>query len=677
MADANTSTLNNSGSVMLGVRVEIFPSMPLPDLNTLGGQAYAARFKTEASTDLFAIVCTSGMPPRIESTNAMRSVDHPSIVRFIDSGVISWGNGSQAYALIYARPSLPRMMTSLEETTPIMSEDAINHHFITPMIGALNALMISGLVHNALRPNNIFWRIGNAAPPQIGECLSTPAGLGQPVLFEPVERALANPLGRGPGVHADDCYAFGITLALLVLGRNPLQGMSDEAIIDLKMQRGTFAAMIGTNRLLPTHIELLRGLLADDARQRWTGAHLEQWLSGRRMTPKSSDAGRRASRHFTFAGKEYWQLAPLANAFAGNVEEAAKIIENDSLAKWLRRSLNDEERADDVQAVIAALKQSGKSAHYEDQLVARVCMALDHAAPIRYRGLSVMPTGIPPLLVEAALTGGNVGILSEMIATQLISLWVEMQKDVNPEYIAMVQTFDRMKTLVDKSSWGNGIERITYELNPGLPCLSPMLRSYYVTSPKMLLAALEKLAGTGNRPRDPMDRHIAAFLLVRDKRSEATFLPLAAPEGSMRRGIGILTLLAELHYRYGPERVPQLAARLAPIGDLSLRRFLSKSLREKLHKQIKEAIAVGNLSLYLNLLDDPRRIERDRQDFMAARILYLNIQKEMVGLDAKVNNRESVVQAAGKPMAASISSFLAIVLIFIALVRSLLENLFF
>ena len=673
MAYDPVQNVSASAGVLLGARIEIFPSMPLPELNSPGGAAYVARYVSDATSILYAILCTSGLPPRVEAVQSMRVVDHPGVLRLIDADVVAWPDGTYAYALVYQRPAAPRMMVSIDETHPPLSEDNISHNFITPMIGALVSLANSGVVHNAIRPTNIFWRLGNATSPQIGECLSTAAGIGQPVLFESIERGQAMPVARGVGTHADDCYAFGVTLALLVMGRNPLQGMSDQAIIDLKMQRGTFGALVGNQRLSPTHIEILRGVLADDPFQRWSASDLDLWLNGRRMTPKSSDAGRRAGRHFDFMGKEYWQISPLVQAFAANPNEAAKLIENDSLNKWLRRALNDEERAKAASVAVHDLKQSGKTAHYEDQLVARICISLDPGAPLHYRGITVMPAGIAPLLVQSTIAGDNMfSVLSEIISSQLVSRWIHQQKDVKADYIALGQLFERLKGFVEKASLGNGVERVIYEANPGCPCLSPMLRNQYVANPKMLLPALERVAATGNRPREPLDRHIAAFLIVRDKRGENLFSPLSSTEASVRRGIALITLFADLQIRYGPERLPQLAAWLAPAAEPALRRFLSKTLRTQLQKQVKDVVATGNISQLLRLIDDPQRVERDRQDFIAARLLHLNIQKEIVGLEAKLNNRDAVVKAAGKPMAASISSFLAIILICAAVLRALL-----
>jgi hypothetical protein len=232
-----------------------------------------------------------------------------------------------------------------------------------------------------------------------------------------------------------------------------------------------------------------------------------------------------------------------------------------------------------------------------------------------------------------------------------------------------------MKSMIEKSGMGGGIERVVYEANPGLPCLSPMLRNQYVISPKALLAALERVAGSGNKSREPIDRHIAAFMIAREKRGESAFAALAAPEGSVARGLALLSLLAEIQYRHGPENLPHLASWIAPVAEPALRRYLSKALRENLQKQAKEAINIGNLSRLLQIIDDPKRIARDRQDFVAARLLYLNIQKEILGLEGKMGDRESVIRASGKPMAASISSFLAIVLVCAAVLRALFSAL--
>lgn len=655
-------------------RVHIYPDRPLPEFNSMGGVAFAARSRHDATQEMVALICNRGQFPRIDSVHAARMIDSPSVLRLREGGVVPWpAQGGSFYALAYDRPLAERYWKTLDETHPVMSEDAINHHFVTPLIKALLDFQRMGFMHGGIRPTNIFWRDGSTTPPQIGDGLSAPAGFGQPAVFETVERAMCPPIARGAGLHTDDCYAFGITLAMVVLGHNPYQGMDDASILHLKMEKGSFNSLIGARRLSASHIELLRGLLMDDARQRWTAEDLEQWMTGRRLTPKSSEAGRRASRHFDIGGKEYWQVRPLATALAENVPEAVKLIDNGNLEKWVTRSLGDDERAKSIAEAVEQAKESGKSAHYQDHLVARVCIALDPSGPIRYRGLAVMPTGVGTLLAHALATGENIQTAAEIISGQFTTFWVNMQKDAKTDLVPLAQQLERMRTILEKSSFGNGIERVAYEMNPHLPCLSPLVRSECVFAVKKLLEALEKIAAAPPSP-EPMDRHIAAFLIAREKKSESFIAPMSPSERPLRRALAILSVLGELQYRYGPDRAPRLAAWLYPMVEPSIKRFFSKPFQEKIRGQAREAAEQGNLSLLLKRLDDPGRVHGDEQDFLSARLMYQNIRKEILGLEQSLQHKEIVMRDIGRPVAATLASVLALVLIIVTLGRALLRS---
>ena len=675
MAETETVQEDWGASLLVEGRVNIYPNKPLPDLNGAGGAAFAARYKNDASQDLMGIICSRGLMPRLDQVTAMRNVDSASVVRLRDHGVIHWPEqNANYYALVYERPLAGRYWQTLSETHPLMSEDNVNHTFVIPIIKALLEFQRTGIVHGGIRPTNIFWRDGSTTPPQIGEGLSAPSGVGQPIIFETIERAMCQPTARGIGIHIDDCYAFGVTLAMVVLGFNPFQGMDDQAVLRAKLEKGTFNAMIGNRRISPSHIELLRGLLTDDVRQRWSAEDLEQWMTGRRLTPKSSDSGRRASRHFDVAGKEYWQVRPLAAAFAENVSEAVKLIENGALEKWLTRSLGDEDKAKSVSDAVTQVREGGKSAHYQDQLVARVCIALDPASPIRYRGFAVMPTGVSSALVDAILTGNNLQIISEVITSQFVTLWVNMQKDAKVDLVPMAQQLERMRSMIERTTFGSGVERVVYELNPHIPCLSPMLSNEFVLSPRGVLPALERVAARGGHPSDPMDRHLAAFLIAREKRSESLFGAMGPNEPPVNRGLALLSLFGEMQYRYGPDALPKVCGWLLPLVEPCFKRFLSKPFQEKVRRQAKEAVEKGSLSLLLKRIDDPDRVTGDEQDFLTARKMYFEIQREMGTIEEKLKSRDIVVREVGRPVAATIASIIALILISITLGRALLHS---
>jgi len=677
MAEPEQQAQENLGAALtLERRVDVYPETPLPEFSGPDFRAYAARLKGDAHASLMALVCTGHLPPRVDIVNAMRTIDCPSMLRLREGGVLLWpAQQTWQYTLAYERPLTSRYWQQANETHAPMNEDAINQHFVTPMVSALSELQRTGVVHGALRLTNIYWREGGATPPQLGECLTAPAGLHQPVLYETIERGMCMPLGRGAGQHLDDCYAFGVALALVVLGHNPLHNLDDRGILQAKMEHGSFGALVGNRRLATSHVEVLRGLLTDDARQRWNATDLEQWLTGRRLTPKNTDAGKRANRHISFAGKEYWQVRPLANAMAANVGEAVKIVEDNTLGKWLSRSFGDEDRAEAIENAIMFSKEGGKTSHYEDRLVTRACIALDPAAPIRYRGLALLPGGIAALLADAIQTGAGAQIISEVISSQFPTFWVNQQKEIKTDLVPLAQLLERMRDIIERTSYGNGLERAAYELNPSLPCLSPMTKSHYLLGTKRLLLALESIATSPSRPAEPMDRHLAAFLIVRDKRSEALFSSMSPSEPPVRRGLALLTLFSEMQYRYGPDQLPGIASWIFPLVETAIKRFLSKPFQEKVKKQAREAIAQGDLSKLLNIVDDPERIERDEQDFEEARRMYADIRNEIADLEHELSHKNAIAQTVGRPVAATIATIAALLLIAFSIGRAMWHSL--
>ena len=208
-----------------------------------------------AGSDLVAIVCNNNLPARLDIVNGMRSIDHPAVLRLADSGVVTWPDGTHYAAIAYYRPLAPRFMHSPDETHPPMSEDAFSRYFLHPLVGALADFMRMGIVHGGDPADQYFLAFRQYVAAAIGRML---VGAGRAWdsrhLFETIERGMTMPLGRGPGSHADDCYAFGVMLALLMLGHNPLKGLDDRAVLKAKMDHGTFNTLIGHHRLSPSNI---------------------------------------------------------------------------------------------------------------------------------------------------------------------------------------------------------------------------------------------------------------------------------------------------------------------------------------------------------------------------------------------------------------------------------------
>jgi len=114
----------------------------------------------------------------------------------------------------------------------------------------------------------------------LGDCVTTPPAVMQPIIYETGESAMTSPLGRGAGSSRDDFCAHGVTILVLATGKLPLIGVKDADVINAKLSRGSYAALMDAARPPCGLRELWRGLLSDNSDERWDMEQLEQWLAG-------------------------------------------------------------------------------------------------------------------------------------------------------------------------------------------------------------------------------------------------------------------------------------------------------------------------------------------------------------------------------------------------------------
>lgn len=668
-SDAQTAATDRAAAsaepVRLGERYEVLPGGALPHLNAAAGTAFTARALRDKRTEPFALICSGTVLPRTDVIATVSNMDNTTVMRLLDYGVVDWApDRMRRFVMIFEKPAGRRIMSSLSDTMDPMPEDTLTRQILHPIVGALKEMASRGLVHGAIRPTNMFYRDLTSGVLMLGECVSSTPGYGQPSVLETVERGMAAPGGRGQGTTADDLYSLGVSLVFLLLGRNPVAAYDDEQILQAKIERGSYPALIGQMRLPLGITEVIRGLLVDDPKQRWTLNDLDLWLSGRRLSPKQPQVPRRAARPLEFQGQEYWHCRTLARAIGRYPAAAAPVIESGELDKWLRRSMGDDARADAVATAVQTASAAGKGGTASDRLVARVCMALDPPAPIRYRNRSVMPDGLGPALAEAFLRNESPQSIAEILGNQLPMFWVNVQHDFKPEFVPLVHTFDQLRGFLDRSTPSLGIERVLYEMNPTMPCVSPLVVRQYPITPQDVLRALDWAGSGGDRAREPMDRHIAAFFACRHRRTEDLLYTQIAPNTEpLRRTIAMLTILADVQARTGTEPLPHLAQWMRSLLEPAFRRFHSRPHQEEVRKQAESAANGGRLAELLKIVDDPDSLRKDKTDFEAAQIAYREASGEIERLRATVRDREGIIQGSGRQVAAIASSLVSTVLV--------------
>jgi hypothetical protein len=278
--------------------------------------------------------------------------------------------------------------------------------------------------------------------------------------------------------------------------------------------------------------------------------------------------------------------------------------------------------------------------------------------------------GIGSALASAMLSGGDVQPIAEILLARLPQFWCKAQVPARPEFQALQKEYDRLRRILEDHRPGFGIERLAYDLNPGLPCLSPFVAERAIYNLVDLLPALEAAAAAGVIETQPVDRHVAAFIANRSKRiDEAALISVTGADPTLRL-LGMLHLLAQLQQDRGPAALPALTQVFGRQALLLVNRFRNRRRREHLQSGLEGVLAEASLLKLLNFLDnaEEKRIDaylfaKARGDFnLAARAIERG-ERERAHLPEQATQTASAI-AAGLSMLLGVLAVMGSVLAF-------------
>lgn len=674
-AGPTKDSAKSSSPATLRERYHIQPGSPLADLSLPSAQAFITEDRRNSSRQLFALIGQPDLPPRANVMRSLKGVQAVGLTTLVDFGPVFWPPvGRRCMAIVYERPLGGRVMGSLKADFKRIDEYDVNKRVMIPLVNAVKELTQRGITHRAIRPTNLYWMDAERDQIVMGDCVTTPPAFDQPVLFEPIEMAMATPAGRGSGTYADDLYSLGVTLLILLLGRNPVAALDDATIMRRKIVEGSYALLVGDERLPLSVTEVLRGLLCDDADERWTLESLDLWLSGRRLSPLQPKLEKRAQRGFQMGSAEYTSTRELAIAFAREWDAAIPLVLEGKLELWLRRALEDKERAatvgDSVRIVITA---PGDKKVLSDIMMARVCILLDHAAPVRYKGFSAMPDGYGAAMAVMVARSQDPRMLAESITREIPKLWFEARPKYHPENSIMDASFREVRGWLSSMAMGQGIERCLYEMNEALPCQSRLIADDYVVDIKELLAALDAAAAKRADPKSwPVDRHVAAFIATRFNYDTSRQIAAMNESNQARATLGMINLLAVVQWRLGPEALYGLASWIGGLVGPIINSYHNHERRASLEKEVPRLVRKGSLIELYNLLDNAEERQKDADGFAWAEADYAAAEREIKTLEDNREGQSDEAIRTGQQMAALASVFIALFTITIlAIMRAL------
>lgn len=647
------SAEDHRGPVVDG-RYSILPDRRLPELDSPNGEAYQASDLTLPNRGVFALVCGKGAVARTDLMVRMGRLELEGLLMPRAWEVVAWRSpAARRLVIVFDRPGGPRLVPLGTTTIDPVAPHELTTRFVQPILAALLGLAERMMTHRAIRLDNLHYAEADRETVTLGDCLSEPPGYSQPAVYEPLEQAMADPSARSPGRAVDDCYALGVLLAILLAGKNPCEGMTDEETVTAKLNFGSYYLLLGQVSVPLGLTEPLRGLLSDDPGKRWTAADLDRWLGGNHLTPKPPGLAPKAARPFSFVGQDHWNVRSLAHAFASNWNEALEEVDKPGLGDWLTRSLGDAERAEiagNPQVLTSAAQDDG--ATELDIRLAWILMVLDPQAPVRFKGFAAQPESLGQALGMNLGDGGAVQRIRAILRSGLPDFWFELQESNKPEYLPMRSQIGQATAALADTRLGHGLEHCLYRLHSEWPCCSPFFAEDYVASLAHLLPALERLAERGVTTRDLVDRHVAAFCLTRYRHLS----PYAVKHlGSLDPGArtqAMLRILSEIQRAVGPDALPAMGAWFAAQLSASIEAFHNRAYRKQAAEEVERLAAEGKLADLAALFDNSRQRSADEAGYEVARGEYKRIAEhiawlEQGGLMGRENVRRVSRQAAG------------------------------
>ena len=662
---ANAALSPQDRVTILNDKFEIYIGTPLPEFNQGEVKAYRAVARQGQEDNYFALICEKHLISRVHSESIYVSIVHPCLAQMVSSGVAYWPpTNEERYVLIYRNTLGKPILPTGAKPALGWKADTIIHGVVRPMLGVFRDFRDKEFVHGNISPYN-FYNGGTDKLENIvvGDCLATPPSSQLPALYEIAERAMASPIGRGDGTIADDLYAFGVSLVVLLRHHDTLEDMDPQEIIQQKIEQGSFTTLTSKERFHGPILDLLRGLLQDDPAQRWTVEEMMAWSEGNRPNSKQSVREKKAPRSIYFDEQKYISCSSLAAHLWDNPAEVVRIVEDQSLEQWLSRSLEDEEKTDNLAGAVVAAREFGSGTGYAERLASMLSIVLDTHAPIRFDNIKARGPALGRVLACSIAKGEDVQNFVKVFTQNIALRWASAQIERNAEIPGLYAKLDAARTFLRQDRLGYGIERCMYALCPEAHCMSDKLKSYYVNSPEAMMDAFEDMCSKNKAPATFLDRHSAAYLFAKDSGSIETYMSDLNSKDAHRRIMGNLKALSTVQKRGRLPGFPHVAHAFLDMLEPVFARYHDREVRERLQSEVQRFAQSGDLVKMATLLDSSGLRSKDREGFRAAQAEYFALTEEYQKLERSLLNKTTFGRATGKNAAAVISCILAAIII--------------
>ncbi len=558
---------------------------------------------------------------------------HPHLIELLGAGVINisaWK--ANRFVIVYEQP-VGAPLSELIAKQEFFKASELLKKIIIPIAFVLKKLDDLDISHGSIHPDNVYY---DGTRILLGDCIAEASNSNALPIYRPIEYLTAMEHLSGGASFSADLYA----LAMLTLDACGELGskrqLPNEQLIPAVLSRGAYTVFVNETNIPDHLVDFFRGSLLEPVDDRWTIEQLMLYVSGKRFNLIPPNPLRDCPRPFDFGGQDHYALMHLAYSFSLDWDNALPAIRDNKFLKWIESMSYQSETQDKIEKLTTRAARAASKSGQADDVIARTISTLDPQGPIRYKNISIHPINLPQLFCEYIKEGDihSITMLRELIAIEIISYWRDLK---NSNYSKVPWDPQAINHLMRYSSLGFGTERIMYEMNPQLPCMSRDYLPYYAMNAKVMLLILNQLAKQQAEEKSLVDRHLIAFIAarcgIRKEIKVKDFQTYPALYENKEFNAIVILARAQEKTKVGPLHGLCCWAGMRLIE--MIEHFHSREVRNRYSEDIRRTLPHGKLSYLVRVLSNKEYIQQDSQGFLRAKAMYHKNQAKISRLKNK------------------------------------------
>lgn len=512
------------GTVMVDEVFSIHFDKPIERLNlpSNGSTAFQASSALRPGAKFVAYVPNNLYQHRMQNADFIKKIANLKILKLHAYGYKELEKKLTCPYYIY---SMPPEKTLAEHVRNLSAKDIIAD-VLPSLINVINELRSRGITHRQLTLRNIFVQEIKSRKTTVyivGDCLSTPPGYNNHIIYEVPERLMANKMFRGSGSNYEDLYSVGIMCLLILQGSVPdfsPDEISEHKMIGKVTRNGAYQLLTDKRTLIPDSLSsILRGIVTLDRNSAWRIEDCLRWAESYAFRPdrNSPMSLQHAKKPFVIKKVKYNNIVHLSQALIDNPEiflSPATAERNYRLIIfWLRQHLRDHKTAQALETLVHIFVQR-KSDNFT-QLFMSAILTINPLAPIYAYGESFMPDAMTYLIAHV-FSGNTTSLTTEdlpkIFSSGIILRNIENNYPYSPYTAKLVGYHRSYNKAADSIQEGGGLEKCLHITSKYLPCFSPTLDGEFVDSLDALLEKLNIVLENPGTDTDIVDNHIITYI---------------------------------------------------------------------------------------------------------------------------------------------------------------------